>query len=438
VNTEEWVSWFRQAAPYINTHRGKTMVLMLGGEALFLENLIHIVHDIALLNSLGVKLVIVFGAKPQIDEILHRHGLEWDRYEGIRVTRQEMMPYILEAYGALRARLEAKLSMGLVNSPMHGSRIRVCSGNFVMARPLGVLDGVDFEYTGRVRKVDFSAIEAQLNMGQVVLLPALGYSVNGEMFNLDCEELGCQTAITMKADKLILFGDKPGVEDPEGRLLRDLTKAEALAFLNQYQHDGDQASAALLKAASEACSAGVPRAHIIQHSDDGALLKELFTRDGAGTMISSDGYEQIRSADANDLNGIMALIQPLEEKGILIRRSREMIETELDYFTVDERDGAIIGCAALYSFPESEAGELSCFAVREDYRRFGRGDAILAVIEKQAKQQNMKKLFVLTTQTEQWFVERGFERVPVETLPGRKLSSYNLQRKSRVLMKPLT
>jgi len=437
MNTEDWVTWFRQAAPYINTHRNKTMVMTLAGDALFSENLTHIIHDVALLNSLGVKLVIVFGAGPQIDEALTRAGMSWERHNGLRITRLEMVSCILEAYGVLRARLEAKLSMGLVNSPMHRSRIRTCSGNFVMAQPVGVLDGIDYEYTGRVRRVDQDTIGAQLTMGQVVLIPSLGYSVNGEMFSLDCEELGSKTAISLQADKLILFSDKKGILDNSGELIRDLTQTQGSTELSRLMEEHDLTSANLLSAACDACSAGVPRTHILQYSDDAALLQELFTRDGAGTMISNDGYEQIRSGEIRDLNGIMALIQPLEEQGVLIRRSREMIETELNYFTIDERDGAVIGCAALYPFPESNAGELSCFAVSEKYRCHGRGDALLEAIEQSARKKSFKALFVLTTQTEQWFIERGFVRSSVDALPGKKLSTYNLKRKSRVLVKHL-
>src|SRR5690606_19680182 len=194
--------------------------------------------------------------------------------------------------------------------------------------------------------------------------------------------------------------------------------------------------AALLKAACDACVKGVRRAHIISYAEDGALLEELFTRDGSGTLVSGDNYEQIRQARVEDIGGILELIQPLEEQGVLVRRSREMLETEIDRFVVAERDGTIVGCAALYNYPDEGAGELSCFAVDPSYRRAGRGDDILAMVEKLARSQGIRKLFVLTTQTEHWFRERGFEPTAVQNLPGPKLAAYNAQVNSQVFVNP--
>ncbi|WP_250656647.1 amino-acid N-acetyltransferase [Alkalimarinus coralli] len=436
MSSKEWVNWFRQSSPYINAHRKRTVVLTLCGEALEDDNLINIVHDIALLNSLGVRLVVAFGARPQIDARLEEAGIASEFHLGLRVTHEEMLKYILEVSGRLRATLEARLSTGVVNSPMHGAKIRVCSGNYVMARPVGVLEGTDLCHTGKVRRIDKEAIESLLDSGAVVLLPSLGYSVTGDAFNLSYEDVASTAAAALKAEKLIMLTDKPGIMNGENQLIRELTIADGRSLLNS----GGQLNTfaeAQLKAACEACANGVKRAHIISYKSNGAILEELFTRDGAGTMVNSDDYEQIRPAQVGDINGIMKLIQPLEEQGILVRRSRELIETEIGYFTVDERDGAIIGCAALYPFPDDGAGELSCFAVRADYRRYGRGDALLEAVERRARSQGFSRLFVLTTQTEHWFVERGFEKSTKDDLPGHKQSDYNLQRNSKVFAKRL-
>lgn len=436
MSDKEWVSWFRQSSPYINAHRKKTVVLTLCGEALDDENLINIVHDIALLNSLGVRLVVAFGARPQIDSRLAEAGIKSDFHLGLRVTHEAMLEHILEVSGRLRAKLEAKLSTGIVNSPMHGAKIRVCSGNFVMARPVGVLEGTDLCHTGKVRRIDSEAITSLLDSGAVVLLPSLGYSVTGDAFNLSYEDVASTAAAALKAEKLILLTDKSGIEDGSGCLIRELTIADGRELLAASEQL-DSLARAQLKAACEACANGVKRSHIISYKSNGAILEELFTRDGGGTMVSSDDYEQVRPAEIGDLNGIMELIEPLEEQGVLVRRSRELIETEIGYFTVDERDGAIIGCAALYPFPEDQAGELSCFAVRADYRRHGRGDTILEAVEKRARSLGFSRLFVLTTQTEHWFIERGFEKSSKDDLPGHKQSNYNLQRNSKVFVKYL-
>lgn len=430
-----WLPGFRGSAPYINAHRGTSVVLTLGGEALADPNLINIIHDINLLSSLGVRLTVAFGARPQIQARLAEAGIASRYHHGLRVTLENHLPLVLESIGALRAMLESRLSMGLINSPMHGARMRVASGNLVTARPVGVLDGVDLCYTGRVRKVDDVGIGRLLDQGFLVLLPPAGYSPTGDAFNLSYEDVGSQAAAALQAEKLVIFTQGPGLLDEQGQLIRELTVREAcdlLAAGSLQGHDAD-----LLRAVCDACVKGVRRAHIISYQQDGALLQELFTRDGAGTMVSADHYEQVRRARAEDIGGIQELIAPLEAQGVLVRRPRELIETEIDRFVVDERDGMIIGCAALYLYPEDQIGELSCFAVNPAYRRFGRGDQILRMIEKMGREQGINKLFVLTTQTAHWFRERGFEPATPGELPASRQASYNTQRNSKVFIKRL-
>ncbi|MCK7550451.1 amino-acid N-acetyltransferase [Marinobacter goseongensis] len=435
MKSNDWLHGFRHSSPYINAHRGRTVVLTIGGDAVAHDNFINIIHDIALLSSLGVRLVVVFGARPQIQERLDSAGVESSFHRGLRMTPEDQLPLVLQAVGGLRAHLESHLSMGLVNSPMHNARIRVSGGNFVTARPVGVLDGVDFGYTGRVRRVDVAGIEKLLELGHIVLLPPQGYSPTGDTFNLSYEDVGSQVAAALQAEKLIIFIDDQGLLEADGSLIRELSARQASEQLAQGAVTGHDA--ALLKAACDACVKGVRRSHIISYVNDGALLEELFTRDGSGTLVSGDHYEQIRQARAEDIGGVLELIQPLEEQGILVRRSREMLETEIDRFVVAERDGTIVGCAALYHYPEEGAGELSCFAVDPNYRRAGRGDDILAMVERLARSQGIARLFVLTTQTEHWFRERGFLPSTVQELPGPKLAAYNTQRNSKVFVKTL-
>ena len=435
MKSNDWLHGFRHSSPYINAHRGRTVVLTIGGDAIAHSNLINIIHDIALLSSLGVRLVVAFGARPQIQARLDAIGAESVFSRGLRVTPESQLLPVLEAIGGLRAHLESQLSMGLVNSPMHNARIRVSSGNYVTARPVGVLDGIDFGHTGKVRRVDVAGIEKLLELGHIVLLPPLGYSPTGDAFNLSYEDVGSQVAAALQVEKLIMFTESEGLPEDDGTLIRELTAKQATQRLSAGKvegHDGD-----LLKAACDACVKGVRRAHIISYAQDGALLEELFTRDGAGTLVSGDNYEQIRQARVEDIGGILGLIQPLEEQGVLVRRSRDMLETEIGCYVVAERDGTIVGCAALHHYPEEGAGELSCFAVDQAYRRAGRGDDILAMVEKLARGQGVQRLFALTTQTEHWFRERGFRPSSVEELPGPKLASYNAQRKSKVFVKSL-
>ncbi|SIS42817.1 amino-acid N-acetyltransferase [Neptunomonas antarctica] len=438
-----YVNWFRHASPYINAHQGKTFVLMLGGEAIADNNFENIVHDIALMNSLGIRLVLVHGARPQIEERLTAQGVQTRLHHDLRVTDSASLQCVIEAIGVIRSTIEAKLSMGLVNTPMHGAEMRVCSGNYITGRPIGIYEGVDLCHTGEVRRIDHRGIRSQLDLGNIVLLSNLGYSPTGEIFNLPVEEVASQTAITLKADKLILFGGEKGIIDSRGSLRSELLARTAERFLHQYHSQLDNPETAytelskLLQMATEVCAGGVPRCHLISYKDDGALLAELYTRDGAGTMIIQESYEQVRSANIEDVGGIIELIKPLEEKGILVRRSRELLEAEVEQFFVVERDGAIIGCAALYQYPEELMGELACVAITKEYQGGDRAEMLLSAIEEKARELQLNTLFVLTTRTAHWFIEHGFAEISLEKLPGKKQTLYNFQRNSKVFSKSL-
>ena len=426
------IRWFRNTAPYINAHRGKTFVLMLGGAVALHENFPSVIHDIALLNSLGVRLVLLHGLRTQIDERLHRDGLHSAFHDGMRITDAEGIERVKDAAGSLRAQIEALLSMRLPNSPMQGSRMRVCSGNFVTARPLGVVDGVDFQHTGKVRRIDVDGIRMQLEQGSIVLLSPLGYSPTGEIFNLGLEDIAVHCASAIGADKLIMFSASPGIAGPNGELIRQCMLGDIGRL-----HVPDAEQAALLNTASLACRAGVPRSHIISYRDDCALLEELFTHDGSGTLVTSDDYERSRQADIDDVGGILELIQPLEQQGVLLKRSRELLETEIRQFRLLERDGRIVACAALYPFPQEHCGEIACIVTHPDYRGGRRGQRLLRELEHEARRQGLDRVFVLTTQTAHWFLEQGFAEAPRDALPQPKQSLYNLQRNSKVFFKPL-
>jgi len=440
MNSEQMVAWFRQSAPYINAHRGKTFVLMLSGDAIAHANFINTVHDIALLNSLGVKLVLAVGARPQIDQQLAVEKIKATFHQGLRVTNEPTLQAVKKAAGAVRSEVEALLSTGVVNSPMHGASIRVVSGNFVTAKPIGVRDGIDFCFTGEVRKIAASAIEAELKQNNVVLLPSLGYSPSGEIFNLSVEEVATQAAIAIKADKLIAFSDKSGAEDGKGQLLKELRPGDCASLINS-----DVPTASLrqaLRACYTAIDNGVPRAHLISYAQDGALLTELFTRDGSGTLITQGSFEQIRSATIDDVGGVLQLIQPLEEQGILLRRSRELLENEIENFTVIERDGMIVSCIALYPYFEKSSAsgktaEVACVATHPDYRSGNRASLLLQTVEKKAREKLISSLFVLTTQTSHWFMEKGFVAAELSALPAEKQKLYNYQRNSKIFVKKI-
>lgn len=426
----DYVKWFRHASPYINAHRGKTFVIAFPGEAVAHPRFQHLIHDIALLDSLGIRLVLVHGARQQINEQLQKSSITPQFADGRRITDPTSMTAVQEAVGKVRLHIEALLSTGVANSPMHGASIQVCSGNFIVARPFGIRNGIDFQHSGEVRKVRTEAIRALMQHDIITLLSPIGCSPTGEAFNLLWEDVAEAAALALNADKLILLGPGEGLADASGTLRRELTAPEA----RQVQGGNDDARR-LLACAIRAVEGGVPRAHVISYQADGALLRELFSRDGSGTLITRTSFETLRPATIDDVGGLLELIEPLEQEGVLVRRSRELLEAEIGRFCVIDRDGSIIGCAALY--PYGNAGELACVAVHPDYRQGGRGDALLAFIEKTAAGEGMQQLFVLTTRTAHWFVERGFTEIPVDALPQPKQSLYNYQRRSKVFTKPL-
>ncbi|EOW40563.1 amino-acid acetyltransferase [Escherichia coli KTE126] len=435
----ELVEGFRHSVPYINTHRGKTFVIMLGGEAIEHENFSSIVNDIGLLHSLGIRLVVVYGAHPQIDANLAAHHHEPLYHKNIRVTDAKTLELVKQAAGTLQLDITAHLSMSLNNTPLQGAHINVVSGNFIIAQPLGVDDGVDYCHSGRIRRIDEDAIHRQLDSGAIVLMGPVAVSVTGESFNLTSEEIATQLAIKLKAEKMIGFCSSQGVTNDDGDIVSELFPNEAQARVEAQEEKGDYNSGTVrfLRGAVKACRSGVRRCHLISYQEDGALLQELFSRDGIGTQIVMESAEQIRRATINDIGGILELIRPLEQQGILVRRSREQLEMEIDKFTIIQRDNTTIACAALYPFPEEKIGEMACVAVHPDYRSSSRGEVLLERIAAQAKQSGLSKLFVLTTRSIHWFQERGFTPVDIDLLPESKKQLYNYQRKSKVLMADL-
>lgn len=431
-----FVHLIRSAAPYVHAFRGKTFVIAFGGEVVADEQFLGVIHDLNLLHSLGIRLVVAHGCRPQVEAILEAQGIPSSYAHGVRVTDVDAMDCVLEAAGQVRARIEALLSLGLANSPMAGARNRVSSGNYLTAKPMGVVGGVDMQLSGEVRRIDTEAIQQRLDDGDIVLISPIGYSPTGEIFNLTVEEVATQVAVGLEATKLIFLMDADGVRNGRRQLISDLSTTDAEVLLAK----GEKLAPDVrhyLPASIRACNNGVKRAHLISRRLDGALLLELFTRDGVGTMVSATALAHIRNATIDDVGGILGIIEPLEEQGVLVRRSRERLESEIERFVVAEYDGHIIGCAALYAFPDEKIGELAALAVQPDFRREGYGEALMREIETRARKLKLIELFVLTTRTAHWFLERGFRSATIADLPQQKQALYNYQRKSLVYRKPL-
>ena len=431
---QQYVDWFRGSSPYIHSHRGRTFVIYISGETITHSGFAHLIHDIALLNSLGVKLVLVHGARPQIEQQLSTLNIQSSFHNGWRITNAEVLPGVEQAVGQVRVNIETQLSMGLINTPMSGASLRVVSGNFITARPYGIRDGIDFGFTGAIRKIDTEAIQQQLTLNNIVLLSPIAFSPSGEAFNCRAEDVATAAAIALGADKHILMMPESGAKNAQNKMVHQLNLLQAESLLINEQND--ELTQLHLKSAINACKNGVRRSHLISHETDGALLLELYTRDGSGTMITTDTYEGLRQADINDVGGVLELIQPLEEQNILAHRSREQLELEIEQFTIIERDGMIIACAALYPY-DNHCAELACVAVHQDYQKQGRASELLQHIQQVCSKKDIQRLFILTTHTAHWFIEKGFVEGKLDEIPIQRRDMYNAQRNSKIYIKNL-
>ncbi len=435
------INWFRAASPYINAHRGKTLVIAMPGSWLRSELLPTLTHDLTLLSHLGLRLVLCFGLRAQMEDQLAQDQEQSDIVDGRRVTDSHALETIISAAGVARNDLESRLSMGLPNTPMAGARLAVTSGNYVTAQPFGIRDGIDFQHTGSVREVHSSAINAILDAGHMVLLPPLGYSLTGEVFNVTVSEVATECAIALKADKLAFFVDSLPI-DEDGSPLRQASSRRIERVLNNPSQT-DKADSSnmtlntILNHAVKACQGDVERVHLLESDDPTALLRELFTRDGSGTLITMDRWEHIRPATIADVGGIIQLIAPLQTNGTLVTRSREDLELDIENFVVSERDGMVVACAAIYLEPETATAEFACIVTHPDYQGEGRADQLLMHLEERARELNCVSARILSTHTGHWFVARGYSETPRQDLPPVRRVSYNEQRNSKIYSKRL-
>ena len=420
------IDFFREAAPYIDKHRGKVFVIAFAGEVIECAQFSQLIQDIAILSALGTQVVLVHGARPQIDANLEKIGHQIQVVDDMRISDEVTLQVAKEAIGALRVEIENQLSHALSTPPVINESLGVLSGNFITAQPLGVHNGTDFQHTGTVRKINSKLIKQLTDSGSIVLLSSLGFSPSGEAFNLRYEDVASFAAKSLQADKLIFIHADPAtttndvdLQDLDEFIIEHPTQTKLLNHIKNAMHDG------------------VERVHLISTETQDGLLLELYTRDGIGTMFNASQYENIRPAKIEDVSGIIDLIEPLEKKGILIKRSREQLELEIDNFIVIERDEKIIACTALYTHPDIATGELACLAVHNDYKGGSRGERLLRHVSQKGLKQNLRQILVLTTQSTDWFIERGFILGVIDDLPDQKKALYNFQRNSKILIKPL-
>ncbi|MCK6419949.1 MAG: amino-acid N-acetyltransferase [Aquabacterium sp.] len=437
-----FIPWFRAVAPYIHMYRGKTFVVGMAGELVAAGKLNNFVQDLAILHAMGIKLVLVHGFRPQVNEQLAAKGQTSRYHLGTRITDAIALDCAQEAAGQLRFEIEAAFSQALPNTPMANATVRVVSGNFLTARPVGIVDGVDHMHSGVVRRVDAPAIRRAIDIGALVLLSPFGFSPTGEAFNLTMEDVATAAAVALQADKLLFLTEIPGIHEdlanPESPIDTEMALADARRMLSQLPPPSQPADLAYyLQYCVRACASGVERTHILPFSVDGALLLEVFTHDGIGTMIVDEKLESLHEATADDVGGILQLIEPFERDGTLVKRDRTEIERDIANYTVIEHDGVIFGCAALYPYPEARTGEMAALTVSPHVQSQGDGERLLKRIEQRARAAGLDSIFVLTTRTMHWFIKRGFAQVDPDWLPEARKRKYNWDRRSQVLVKKL-
>lgn len=467
LSTDSFGALFRQCAPYIAMHRGSIMVIHLGGHILQNRQTFDaMMDDISILHLLGVQLVLIAGVRNQMDERLISSGHNPVYHQGMRITTDEGLRVLKEVSGFVRYEVESSLARGFRGRPGQ-SGINVVSGNFFYsAKPLGVRDGVDYKFTGEVRRVEVENLKQRLQGGDLIMLTSLGYSPSGEVFNVPSESLAADVAAKLQASKLIYLTEGESlIDNRSGKTIQSFRLAQAMAFLDQCgiqrnsynvldpdavvnnENKGEVADSNYGNSTSvnasgflqqlarcvHALLGGVTRAHLIAPVS-GCLLKELFTRDGAGMLISRDVYEGIRQAQAKDVRSVQEIITPLEEEGILVPRSRDQLEKDMSDCFLVTREDTVLACGMLKRYSDSHA-EVCCLAVHPRYRKEGRGETLLAYLERRALLMGVTDLFVLSTRTMQWFEERGFVLSDPELLPSTR--NYNKSRGSKVYMKKL-
>lgn len=431
----EQVDLIREVFAYTERFRGSTFVIKIANEIIDHPDFPQHAGDLALLHKAGIQMVIVPGARNRIDEVLDRYNVEKRFESGMRISTPSSIDLIKMAAFDVAHRVMTALS---------GHRITAVIGNWVRARTRGVVDGVDFLRTGTIDQIRIEAVAQTLEQGTAAILPCVGHNEVGNPFNLSSDELAASAAVALNAKKLFHLGSEPVMKTPpwkvqadlkvldDGRIFRMTPAAvRKLLALNPGNPGQD-----VLESAAAVCEAGIDRAHILDGRQPGVLLKEIFSNLGVGTMIFADNYERIRQMEAADVPGVLDIMGPLVAEGILIERTREDLEKHRSDYWVYAMDGVVHGCAALHS-RGADCAEIAGVAVDPRYAQLGIGAKLISLLSEKALEAGVRRVFVLTTRTADWFLAQGFREASVHDLPPEKSAAYNMERNSRILVKLL-
>jgi amino-acid N-acetyltransferase len=431
------VELIRQVFEYIHRFKEGTFVFKIEGSLMGEPFFPLLVRDLVLLHRQGIRIVLVPGARQRIDDILTRYHVPWDTVDGVRISTPEAIPFIKMAAFDVSNRLMTQLAENATDAVI---------GNWVRARGIGVRRGVDYQMTGIVEKVSVELVRRTLGDGLVPIFPNIGWSASGKPYNISSSELAYTLSVALGADKLFFISDHSGVSAeefilPEGVARNEQgivphltsTQARSLVGLNEARSGVEMLE--LLRLAVKACEGGVSRVHIVNGEIEGVVLQEIFSSRGCGTMVYANQHENVRGMQPADIPEVLRIMQPFVEKEILLPRSEEHLASRCEDYVVYEVDGIVHACGALYRSGSSpELGEIAGVAVDETYTGMGIGKRILSYLIDRARELHLRQLYVLTTQTWDWFVQFGFRDGGLADLPADKRDLYDRRRKSRVLL----
>jgi len=433
IKHREQVDLIREVFYYQNRFDGKTIVLKIDYPILNEPHFPQLLKDLAMLRATGIEILLIPGAREWIDAVLKEYDIESEYKDGIRIATQDSIPFIRMAAFDVANRLMTLLTAFQANAVI---------GNFIRARGIGVVNGVDYQNSGRVEKILKEPLQQILDQGMIPIFPCIGWNAAGKPYNLASDDIAMAVAEALQAEKLFFVTDSDGfmdtrftlppglVKNSDGRVARlSLEEAEEVLRLNSSNPDPDLKYLALALAA---CRKGTERAHVVDGRMEGAILREIFSNLGIGTMVYGNDYESIRPMKAEDIGDVLRLMQPLVEEGILINRSENDLMNRQADFVVYSIDDVVHACGALHDFGEGQ-GEIAAIATNPVYKHLSMGRKIVSYLVVKAATLGMTRVFALTTQTVDWFEHLGFVETNLDSLPGKKRSMYNHARKSRIL-----
>lgn len=415
---------------YVPQFKDRIFVIALDGAVMRLPNFPSLLQDIAVLQSLSIQVVIVFGARQQIRELAAKRGVTLSNDDGMGRTDKATLEVGADAISRLTSELVADLT---------AQELRAAVPNALAVHPAGVIDGVDLEFTGRVERVDVRALQTLVKEDIVPVLPPLGYDGRGNSLRLNSDEVAVDVALELDAAKVIFVAEH-GLADASGSRIAQLCVAEAREMAKR--KDMDPSMLSKLRYGAMACTEGVPRVHIVDGTQEEVLLAELFSNEGVGTMIHADDYQQIRKARTADIPALMSMMRQSVEDAALAPRSKQQIQQRIGDFFVLELDGHPVGTVAVHTYDQADGrriAELACLLVRRSHKNKGHGRKLVAYAEDQAKQRGCHSIFLLSTQAFRFFEEKmGYFEVDLDTLPPARREAYDKSgRNSRVLKKDL-